>query len=105
MFNDSLTWLGGGLVLLILYIIISNTLWLLFGSKLIQCLPGVNIKGFRGTIKIATMIVLSIIGSLKWLLKYLLVFFTKKKPNFSEEIRKTIEQGVILFNKQKQKKN
>lgn len=99
MFSDSLTWLGGGLVLFILYIIISNTLWLLFGSKLIQCLPGVNIKGFRGTIKIAVMIVLSIIGSLKWLFKCLFVFITKRKPKFSEEVGRTINQGVILFDK------
>lgn len=61
---------GGGLLVLLGYIAISNTLWLLFGSKLLQSLPGVNIKGIGGTLKIATLLLMTIIGFLVWLVKW-----------------------------------
>ena len=69
--HDFITkYIGGGLLVLIGYIIVSNTLWLIFGSKLLQSLPGVNIKGFTGTLKIAVMLVMSVIGFLYWAIKF-----------------------------------
>lgn len=61
---------GGGLLIIVSYIIISNTLWLLFGSKLIQTLPGVNINGATGTLKIAILIVMSFTGIVVWIFKF-----------------------------------
>ena len=65
-----LKYIGGGVVVIVGYIIISNMLWLIFGSKLLQALPGVNIKGSSGTLKIAVMLVMSIAGLLYWLIKF-----------------------------------
>jgi hypothetical protein len=62
-------WLGGGALVLVAYLIISNTLWILLGSRVLQSLPGVNIKGFRGTLKIAAMLVLTALAVAVWLLK------------------------------------
>ena len=62
-------WLGGGVLAVIAYLIVSNTLWLLLGSRLLQSLPGVNIKGFRGTLRIAAMLVLTIVALTLWTAK------------------------------------
>lgn len=96
MFSEIATWIGGGVVVVILYVLISNTLWLLFGSRLIQCLPGVNINGFRGTLKIAAMLVLSAIGVFRWIVKYFLKLVAMKNmtPVLSEEISMSIQQGA-----------
>jgi len=98
--NDVSTWLGGGVVLVLLYIVISNTLWLLFGSRLVQCLPGVNINGFRGTVKIAAMLALSFVGVVYWMIKYVLALVIKNnpKPLLKEEISKAIKKGARMMN-------
>ena len=95
---ESLYWLGGSVALLIAYVIVSNTLWLLFGSKVIQKLPGVNIKGFRGTLKIALMLFLSATGFLFWISKYLimLIFLKSPKPKLSSEISQKIKWGARI---------
>lgn len=99
MLSETVTWIGGSVALVILYVFISNTLWLLFGSRLIQCLPGVNIDGFRGTLKIAAMLVFSAIGVLRWIVKYTVRFLTKTnpKPVLSEEISMTIQKGAKVI--------
>ena len=101
MFGETFMWVGGGLALAFTYILISNTLWLLFGSKLVQSLPGVDIKGFRGTLKIAAMLVLSGIGILLWVVKYgfNLVSRGKHKPILTEEISRAIQQGSKILDK------
>ena len=63
-------YLGGGILVIIGYVIVSNTLWLLFGSKILQSLPGVNIKGATGTLKIAILLLMTVIGSFVWFLKW-----------------------------------
>ncbi len=63
-------YIGGGLLAVISYIIISNTLWLIFGSRLLQSLPGVNIKGAKGTLRIAIMILMSFVGLIVWFFSY-----------------------------------
>jgi len=95
---ESLYWLGGSVALLIAYVIVSNTLWLLFGSKVIQKLPGVNIKGFRGTLKIALMLFLSATGFLFWISKYLitLILLKNPKPKLSNEISQKIKWGARI---------
>ena len=90
---ESLYWLGGGIALLIAYAIVSNTIWLLFGSRLIQKLPGVNITGFRGTLKIALMLLMSVFGLGVWIFKYLiaLLLFKKVRPVISNEIAQKVK--------------
>jgi hypothetical protein len=99
---EGLYWLGGSIALLIAYVIVSNTLWLLFGSTVIQKLPGVNIKGFRGTLKIALMLFLSVIGFIFWVIKYMfmLILLKNPKPKLATEISQKIKWGSrILINK------
>jgi hypothetical protein len=62
-------WLGGGAIAVFAYLVVSNTLWLLLGSRLLQTLPGVNIRGIRGTIRIAAMLALTIFAVALWVLK------------------------------------
>ena len=90
---ESLYWLGGGIALVIAYVIVSNTIWLLFGSRLIQKLPGVNITGFRGTLKIALMLLMSIFGLGTWIFKYLiaLILFKNPRPMISNEIAQKVK--------------
>ena len=99
MLSDLFPWIGGGLLAIVLYLIISNTLWLLFASRILQFLPGVNIKGFRGTLKLAFMIVLSGIGLLFWVVKYLFSFWSSKSqnPKIKTEIRNSIKIGYSGF--------
>tara|TARA_B100000686_G_scaffold254225_1_gene265419 strand:- start:976 stop:1293 length:318 start_codon:yes stop_codon:yes gene_type:complete len=101
MFDDWLGWLGNGVIILIIYIIISNTLWLIFGAKLLQCLPGINIKGSKGTLKIAAMLVFSGYGILIWGLKYTrsLIIKPKVRPIFKNEVGRAIQQGARVVNK------
>ena len=95
---ESLYWLGGSVALLIAYVFVSNALWLLFGSKVIQKLPGVNIKGFRGTLKIALMLFLSATGFLFWISKYfvMLILLKNPKPKLSNEISQKIKWGARI---------
>ena len=95
MLNSTISWIGGGIALAIIYIIVSNTLWLLFGSRVIQYLPGVNIKGLAGTLKIASMLVLSVIGTIIWIFKYILttIKLEKTKPLLKNEISIMIQNG------------
>ena len=99
MYSDIPTWLGGGIAAVVLYIIISNTLWLLFGSRVIQYLPGVNIRGFRGTLKIAAMIILSLVGVVWWSIKFIFISVLGRnpKPLLSVEVGKTIQTGARLL--------
>jgi hypothetical protein len=66
---EAVKWIGGGVLAVIAYVVISNTLWLLVGSRLLQSLPGVNIKGLRGTLKIAVMLVLTALAIMAWIVK------------------------------------
>jgi hypothetical protein len=67
---DPVKWIGGGLIVLIIYVIVSNTIWLLLGSRFLQFLPGIDIKGFRGTLLIATMLVLAGMAIGIWLFRW-----------------------------------
>jgi hypothetical protein len=97
--SEIVTWLGGGLAVVLLYIVISNTLWLLVGSRIIQCLPGVNIQGFRGTLKIAAMLILSFVGVIYWSIKFSFASILRQKPKplLSEEIAKAIKGGARIL--------
>jgi len=76
-----ITYIGGGLLVVLAYVLISNTFWLLFGSSILQKLPGVNIKGAKGTFKIALLILLSIIGFFRWCLSYPLSLLYRNRDN------------------------
>lgn len=99
MFSETFSWIGGSLVLAFIYIVVSNTLWLLFGARLVQSLPGVNITGFRGTMKISVMLILSVIGVLYWVAKYTFTLITgkNKKPLLREEISRAIQRGSKII--------
>ncbi len=66
---EAIKWIGGGFLALLAYVVVSNTLYLLIGARLLQLLPGVNMKGFRGTLKIATMLVLAAFAVGLWIIK------------------------------------
>lgn len=99
MLNTTISWVGSGLALALVYILVSNTLWLLFGSRVLQYMPGVNIKGIAGTLKIASMIVLSALGTIIWVFKYIyfLLVSKKAKPVFKDEVSKTIQLGALII--------
>ena len=99
MFADFTTWVSTGIIFIFAYILISNTLWLLFGSRLLQCLPGVNIRGARGTLKIAVMLVLFAVGVVRWICIYLhhQVFTNAEEPRFGIIVGSTIKKGSRFF--------
>ncbi|MDG5799220.1 hypothetical protein QA597_02465 [Marinilabiliaceae bacterium ANBcel2] len=66
-----ITYIGGGFLIIVAYVIISNTLWLLIGAKALQFLPGVDDKSAKGTIRIVLMIIMCILGTVIWFLKLL----------------------------------
>ena len=98
MLHEIPLYVGGGLAVVLIYVLVSNTLWLLFGSRLLQCLPGVKIKGLAGTFKIAAMLVLSVVGVAVWCLKFipLSLMRDKTKPTLKNEIGKMIQRGARL---------
>lgn len=67
---------------------------------MIQSLPGVNIKGAKGTLKIAAMLVFSGYGVLIWGLKYIRSFLMKseRRPIFKNEVGRVIQQGARMVN-------
>ena len=76
---EAVKWLGGGVLAVVVYLIVSNTLWLLLGSRLLQSLPGVNIKGSRGTLRIAAMLMLTIVAVILWVLNRPVVWLGAKR--------------------------
>lgn len=73
-------YVGGGISVVIIYIIVSNTLWLLLGSELLKLIPGVNFRGSKGTFKIAIMILMSIVGFIYWVISLPILAIRLKKP-------------------------
>jgi hypothetical protein len=104
--DSPLSWVCGGVVLTLLYIIISNTLWLLLGSRLLQSLPGVHIRGIAGTFKIAAMLVLSVCGVMAWGCKYVVMSLTNRhpKPCIKDEVGRMIQRGARQLNRTKLKR-
>ena len=91
-------WIGGSLLIAISYVIVSNTLWLIFGAKLLQSLPGVNINGARGTTKIIMITIMFILGSIKWLLLFPLRFLKIIKwETFLNDVSTSIKKGGKFF--------
>lgn len=64
-----ITYIGGGVLVIIGYVIVSNTFWLLLGTKALQVLPGVGGEYAIGTFKIAIMLLMSLIGFANWLVR------------------------------------
>jgi len=93
-------YIGGGFLVLIAYIIISNTLWLIFGSRFLQSLPGVNIKGAKGTLRIALMILMSLFGFFVWLinLPFSMIGISKKK-SITQLVSYFIQLASRVFSK------
>lgn len=99
-------YVGGGLLIVICYVIVSNTLWLILGAKALQLLPGVNDKSAKGTLKIMILIVMSVIGILFWVLKLLPASLGIVKFNsLGQEIGFTIQKGSKLYHKIAKKRN
>lgn len=85
----------------IIYFIVSNTAWLLLGSKFLQWLPGVGDKSVSGTIKISIMIMSVVIGTMIWLCKKLLF----RKISFKTQISNSLKHSSTLIYKIKIKLN
>lgn len=91
---------GTGILVLFGYVIISNTLWLLFGSKLLQSLPGVNIKGSAGTLKIVLLLIMSFTGLFFWIAKWpLFRLGIIKKQSLKDCVSYCIQSASKLFSK------
>lgn len=96
--NWIIKYIGASLLAIITYIIISNFLWLLFGSKLLQSLPGVDIKGITGTLRIALMLVMTILGFILWVLKSpFLLFGIIKNNTLQQSIGSCIQLAARTF--------
>jgi hypothetical protein len=93
-------YIGGGLLAILVYVIISNTLWLLIGAKFLQFLPGVNDKSSRGTYKIVLLVILCLVGIVWWSLRLIpaLMGIITRKP-LADEISKSIQKASKLHSK------
>lgn len=95
-----LSYLGGGLAIIVVYVLVSNFLWILFGSRLLQSLPGVNINKASGTFKIAIMLIMSLLGAFQWLVKWPFAWMNFiKKVSLKETISFYIQQASKLHSK------
>jgi len=82
-----ISYLGAGILGLVIYFIVSNTLWLLLGSRLLQSFPGVGDKSLVGTLRIALMVIAVVVGILTWLFKKMLF----SKIGFLEQLSQNIQ--------------
>lgn len=95
-----LKYIGGGFAVVVGYVLISNTLWLLFGSRILQFLPGVNVNTASGTFKIAVMLVMSLTGLLHWSLKWPFMWMkVTKRASLKETISFYIQQASKIHSK------
>ena len=97
----------GGVIAVCAYVLISNTIWLLIGSRVLQSMPGVSIPGVRGTLRIALMLVLSLVGVLSWVLKALVNFLTRRKENLrlADEVASSIRRGARVLSRSNERKS
>lgn len=85
-------WLAWGLGAAVLYVIVSNTLYLLLGARLLQFLPGVNVKGFRGTLRLALLLAVSVVASIWWGCKRSFQFIVRRPPSrWKDEIARGVQ--------------
>lgn len=93
-------YIGGGFLVIISYIIISNLLWLIIGARALQFLPGVNDKSAKGTIKILVLLLMTFLGIFLWFLKLIPAMFKiiRYKPILSE-ISASIQLGGRIHKK------
>jgi hypothetical protein len=97
MSSNLLSWIGGGVFVVFMYVVVSNTLWLLLGSRFLQELPGVNVRGLRGTVKIAVMLVLSGVGTVVWTIQTMVCLLLRRpRPSFLDVISRTIQHGARI---------
>lgn len=78
--SSPMQWIGWGAGAVALYLVVSNTLYLIIGARLLQLLPGVNVNGFRGTIRLALLLVITIAATAWWLFKWPLVRIARRQP-------------------------
>lgn len=98
-------YVGGGILVLLCYIFISNTLWLLIGAKVLQFLPGVSDKSAKGTLKIVLLLLMSLIGIFWWIVKLIPSLFriVKFKP-ITMEISLAIQNASRIYYKFEQRR-
>jgi hypothetical protein len=79
--------LGG----VVLYAIVSNTLYFLLGARLLQFLPGVKLKGLRGTLRLGILLAITVVVSAWWLSKSAAQLITgRHRTRFSYELQRAI---------------
>lgn len=98
---ESFKWIGGGFLALLVYVVVSNTLYLLIGSRLLQMLPGVQIKGLRGTLKIAAMLVIAAFALCAWTMKRPLAWvgIARFREPMRVEVARWIGRGARVINR------
>lgn len=91
-------YVGGGFLIIFVYILISNLIWLTIGARALQLLPGVNDKSVKGTFKILILLLMSLFGFSIWLLKLIPGKLKIIKYNtLQEEISASIKNGGIIY--------
>ena len=79
-YTNPVQWIGWGAGAIVLYLVVSNTLYLLVGARLLQLLPGVDIRGFRGTIRLALLLVITVVATAWWLFKWPIARIMRREP-------------------------
>ena len=97
--GSTVSWVTSGVIAVVIYLVISNTLYLLVGARLLQCLPGVNIRGFTGTLRLATLIILSVVGVVACSVKNIAytMHLPVQKTSLKTEISKLIQIAAKFF--------
>lgn len=98
-------YVGDGILVLFCYIIISNTIWLLIGAKVLQFLPGVSDKSAKGTLKIVLLLLMSLIGIFWWVVKLIpsLLRIVIFRP-ITTEISLVIQNASCIYYKFEQRR-
>ena len=98
--TDPAHWIGWGAAAVVLYLIVSNTLYLLFGARLLQFLPGVNINGFQGTIRLALLLAISVTATAWWLCKWPIPLITRRERTaWKDELASGIHLAARISNR------
>ena len=101
------TYVGGGILIVLGYIVISNSFWLILGSSIVQRLPGVYIKGAKGTLKIALLILLCMFGVVLWVIMLIINVFRSEHliKSLPEYLSSSIQTAGRLYHKMIKKSN
>lgn len=96
---DAVVWVGYGLVGILAYVLISNAIYLLLGAKLLQALPGVESRGFRSTLRLALMLLVTVAAFILWVGRYMRYIAVRSgsRPVLTGQIASAIKWVSAVF--------